>query len=91
MGTYGMGVMNLKGKTIQQLNISQNNLIRYSLGIPYKSHIKNLMKAMGIFDFETTYLMEKCTMMVLVTIVQFIMNYLMVMALFHVFCQKLLK
>ena len=62
MGTYGIGVMNLNGKTLQQLNITQNNLIRYSLGIPNKSHIKNLMKAMGIFDFETTYLMEKCTM-----------------------------
>ena len=27
MGTYGMGVMNLKGITLQQLNITQNNLI----------------------------------------------------------------
>jgi hypothetical protein len=35
--------------------------MRYSLGIPYKSHIKNLMKALGIIDCETTYLMEKCT------------------------------
>jgi hypothetical protein len=70
MGTYGMGVMNFKGKTLQQLNITQNNLIRYALGIPYKSHIKNLMKAMGIIDNETTYLMEKCTMIKLLLRIQ---------------------
>ena len=61
MGTYGFGLMSLKSKTIQQINISQNNLIRYTLGIPYKTHIKNLIKALGIIDSETTYLMEKCT------------------------------
>jgi hypothetical protein len=61
MGTYGMGLLKLKPKTLQQINISQNNLMRYSLGIPYKTHIKNLMKAIGIIDSETTYLMEKCT------------------------------
>ena len=43
------------------MNIIQKNLMRYTLGIPYKTHIKNLMKALGIIDSETTYLMEKCT------------------------------
>ena len=50
-----------KTKTIKQINISQNNLIRYTLGIPYKTHIKNPIKELGIIDSETTYLMEKCT------------------------------
>jgi hypothetical protein len=58
MGTNGMEIINIKDKTLQQLNITQNNLMRYSLGIPYKSHIKNLMKVLGIIDCETTYLME---------------------------------
>ena len=70
MGTYGIGVLNLKGKTLQKLNITQNNLTRYALGIPYKSHIKKLMKAMGIIDVETTYLMEKCTMIKLLHRIQ---------------------
>jgi hypothetical protein len=61
MGTYGMGLLKLKPKTLQHINISQNNLMRYTLRIPYKTHIKNLMKALGIIDSETTYLMEKCT------------------------------
>ncbi len=50
-----MGIMNIKSKTLQQLNKTQNNLMRYSLGIPYKSRIKNLMMALGIIDSETTY------------------------------------
>ncbi len=61
MGTYGMGLLKLKPKTLQHINISQNNLMRYILGIPYKTHIKNLMKVLGIIDSETIYLMEKCT------------------------------
>ena len=61
MGTYGLGLMSIKPKTLQQINITQNNLMRYTLGIPYKTHIKNLMKTMGIIDSETTYLMDKCT------------------------------
>ena len=61
IGTYGMGILKLKKNTIQQLNIIQNNMIRYTIGIPYKSHIKILLKALRIVDIQTTYLMEKCT------------------------------
>ncbi len=46
MGTYGMGLLKLKPKMLQHINISQNNLMRYTLRIPYKTHIKNLMKAL---------------------------------------------
>jgi hypothetical protein len=54
--------MNLKKNTLQQINIIQNNLMRYTMGIPYRTHIKNLMKALGIIDSETTLLMDKCTL-----------------------------
>ena len=43
------------------MNIIQNNLMRYTLGIPYRTHIRNLMKALGIIDCETSILMDKCT------------------------------
>jgi hypothetical protein len=44
MGTYGIGVMNLNGKTLQQLNITQNNLIRYSLGIPQRRNARYFLR-----------------------------------------------
>ena len=62
VGTYGIGLMKLKNNMIQQMNIIQNNLMRYTLGIPYRTHIRNLMKALGIIDCETTILMDKCTL-----------------------------
>ena len=43
------------------MNIIQNNLMRYTLGIPYRTHIRNLMKALGIIDCETSILMDKGT------------------------------
>ena len=36
--------------------------MRYTLGIPYRTHIINLMNALEIIDSETSFLMEKCTM-----------------------------
>jgi hypothetical protein len=35
VGNYGLGILNLKKKTINQANIIQNNLIRYMMDIPY--------------------------------------------------------
>ena len=61
IGTYGMGVMKLKSNTLQQMNIIQNNIMRYSLGLPYRTHITMLMKSLEIIDCETSFLMEKCT------------------------------
>jgi DNA-binding Xre family transcriptional regulator len=46
VGTYGLGVMKLKK----------------NIGIPYSTHMRHLMKALKIIDAETTFLMEKCTM-----------------------------
>jgi hypothetical protein len=36
--------------------------MRCTLGIPYRIHIRNLMKALRIIDTETTMLMEKCVL-----------------------------
>ena len=62
VGTYGQGIMKLKNNTLQQTNIIQNNLMRYTLGIPYRTHIRNYMKALEIVDSETSFLIDKCTM-----------------------------
>jgi hypothetical protein len=53
VGNYGLAILNLKKKTINQANIIQNNLIRYMMDIPYKSHITNLNKVLKIIDVET--------------------------------------
>jgi hypothetical protein len=54
--------MKWKDNTLHQMNIIQNNLMRYSLGILYRMHIRLVMKVLKIIDAETTFLMEKCTM-----------------------------
>jgi len=61
VGNYGLGILNLKKKTINQANIIQNNLIRYMMDIPYKSHITNLNKVLKIIDVETLIDLNKCT------------------------------
>jgi hypothetical protein len=58
--TYGIGLMILKNNTLQQMNIIQNNLMRYTLGIPYRTHIRNLMKALGIIDSDSESLKQQC-------------------------------
>ena len=60
--TYGMGIFALNKSTINKINVSQNNLFRYCLGIPYKSHISNIMKALKILDAETLYYSQICTL-----------------------------
>ncbi len=63
VGNYGLGILNLKKKTINQANIIQNNLIRYMKDIPYKSHITNLNKVLKIIDVETLIDLNKCTIL----------------------------
>ena len=60
--TYGMGIFQLNKSTLHKINVSQNNLFRYCLGIPYKSHISRVMKALGILDAETLYYTQVCTL-----------------------------
>ena len=58
--TYGMWIFPLKISTLKRINTSQNNLFRYNLGIPYKSHMTQLMKALNIVDAETFYYSQIC-------------------------------
>jgi len=53
--------MSLKKQTINKINLMQNNLIIYALDIPYKTHIKILLKRLNIIDINTFYLINKCT------------------------------
>ena len=53
--------MEIKKKTIDQMNVTQNNMIRYALGIGYNNHIKNIMRCLQIVDSKTTYYLNKCT------------------------------
>jgi hypothetical protein len=61
VGTYGIGLLNLKKKTINHVNIMQNNLIRHMMDIPSKSHISYLLRVIKIIDIETLIDLNKCT------------------------------
>ena len=58
--TYGMGIFNLNKKTIKSINVAQNNLFRYALNIPYKTHITLIMKSLKILDATTLYYSQIC-------------------------------
>jgi hypothetical protein len=58
--TYGMGIYTLKRQTINILNINQNNLVRYMLGIPYRSHISDVNKVLNILSIEYIYYCQIC-------------------------------
>ena len=58
--SYGMGIYNLTKNTRNRLNVKQNNIFRYALGIPYKSHTSSLMKALNVVDIETLFLSQSC-------------------------------
>ena len=55
-----MGIFNLDKKTIKSINVSQNNLFRYALNIPYKSHISLIMKSLKVLDATTLYYSQIC-------------------------------
>ena len=58
--TYGMGLYALKRETLNLLNVSQNNLVRYMLGIPYRSHISDINKVLNIVSIEYLYYCQIC-------------------------------
>ena len=64
--TYVMGIFNLNKKTIKSINVSQNNLFRYALNIPYKTQISLIMKSLKIFDATTLYYSQICILIKLV-------------------------
>jgi hypothetical protein len=54
-----MGIFNLN-KTQKSINVAQNNLFRYALNIPYKTHITLIMKSLKILDATTLYYSQIC-------------------------------
>jgi len=59
--TYGLGITTLKNETKDFLNKSQNNLIKIMLGIKYRCHMTNILKALKIFNFDQLYIFSKLT------------------------------
>ena len=55
-----MSIFNLNKKAIQSINVSKNNLFRYALNIPYKTHITLIMKSLKILDATTLYYSQIC-------------------------------
>ena len=55
-----MGIFNLYKKTIKSTNVSQNNLFRYALNIPNKTHITFIMKSLKTLDATTLYNSQIC-------------------------------
>jgi hypothetical protein len=52
---YGLEIMTLNKKTLQTLNISQNNIIRYFTGLSRNSHITTLTKILKLFNIRDLY------------------------------------
>jgi hypothetical protein len=55
-----MGNFSLNKKTIKSINVAQNNLFRYALNIPYKSHISLIMKSFKVLDATALYYSQIC-------------------------------
>ena len=47
---YALSISSLNEKVVKQLDVKQNNLIRYTLGLTWKSHIADVLKAMDIMQ-----------------------------------------
>jgi hypothetical protein len=58
--TYGMGIYQLNRQTLNSLNVNQKNLVRYILGIPYRSHISDVNKALNLMSVEYVYYCQLC-------------------------------
>ncbi len=48
--TYGKELYSINKQTRQILNVNHNNLIRYMLEIPYKTHISYINRVLNILD-----------------------------------------
>ena len=54
---YGMEIMNINKKTLNMLNISQNNIIRYMTGL--SRNITTTTKILNLFNIHDLYLYMK--------------------------------
>ena len=60
--TYALDTLSITKDTINRINISQNNLIRQTLGIHKYSHISTIKKALNIFNIQTLIHIEMCNL-----------------------------
>ena len=58
--TYGMGLYGINKQTRNILNVNQNNLVRYMLGIPYRTHIRKIIKVLNILEMDCVYCCQIC-------------------------------
>ncbi len=58
--TYAIGLTSLAKKIVCNLNTRQNNLIRYTLGLKYKSHINIVNNALEICGMSELYRRNQC-------------------------------
>lgn len=58
--TYALGCIRLSSSTIKAINIIQNNLIRFSLGLQKYTHISIINKCLKIYDTKTLLLINTC-------------------------------
>lgn len=56
--TYALGCLRLSPVTIKTINLLQNNLIRFSLGLRKYTHISLIQKCLKIFDAKTLVLVH---------------------------------
>jgi len=47
--------MNLNKKTLNTLNIAQNDIVRYITGLSRNSHISNTLKILKLFNIHDLY------------------------------------
>jgi hypothetical protein len=52
---YGLEIMNLNKKTLNTLNIAQNDIVRYITGLSRNSHISNTHKILKLFNIHDLY------------------------------------
>jgi hypothetical protein len=56
---YGLEIISLNKKTLNSMNISQNNIIRYMTGLSKHSHISNTRKILKILSIDELFIYMK--------------------------------
>ena len=52
---YGFEIMSINKSTLKNMNIAQNDLIRYMTGLSRNSHISNTLKILKLFNIFELY------------------------------------
>jgi hypothetical protein len=49
---YGLEILNLNKKTLNILNIGQNDIVKYMTGLSRNNHISNTLKILKLFNIQ---------------------------------------